>query len=99
MPKGANPAGKVASVKPPEGVTRAKFLSSTTMRLLWKSAAYRKLAVPLLAMASPLKTAPPAALSYASLACVPSTVGAHPEMVPDSVAKRNRDAAVTVPLV
>ena len=39
MPKGAKPAGMLASVKPPAGVTLAYVWSKTSILALWKSVA------------------------------------------------------------
>src|SRR5438105_4166042 len=62
MPNGAKPASAGSgSVKPPAKVTLWKAVSKTSTVPARKLAAYRKLAVPLLASASPLYTGPLAA--------------------------------------
>src|SRR5689334_5208580 len=43
MPNGAKPAGNDGSRKPPGMATFVKVLSNTSILLLWKSVAYRKL--------------------------------------------------------
>src|SRR6266851_6720647 len=86
MPNGAKFASTCASVNV---VIRVKFLSYISTTPSWKLVAYRKWPVGVLAMASPLYTAPAPEWSTAIMACVPLTVGLQPRMVPSSVAKRN----------
>src|SRR2546426_8235547 len=84
--------GRVASENAPAAsVTGLNELSKTSIRLLWKSAAYSRLPLPPALSASPLYTAPVATeLSITRIAWVASTLGAHPAMTPSSVAKMNR---------
>src|SRR5215467_8671289 len=70
-------------------LTRLKPLSYISTWPAEKLAAYRKLPSEVLAMANPLYTAPEPELSTAIMACVLSTAGLQPRMVPSSVAKRN----------
>src|SRR5579864_2097390 len=93
IPKGANPAGIVGSVKL---LTRLKLLSNTSTVPNRKFVANRNLPVGVATRASPLYTAPTSPAwsvaverSTAMMAWVGSTVGFQPTMAPSSVAKRN----------
>src|ERR1051325_4330612 len=84
MPREAKPGGRLASVNE---LIRWNCRSKTSTALLRKSVANNKLPRELLALASPLYTAPEPELSTARIAAVPLTLGFQPEMVPSSVAK------------
>src|ERR1700748_2353922 len=89
MPKGLKPAGRFGSTKVPEAVMGAKFLSNISTLPLWKSAAYSVFAPALLAIARPVYSVALALLSTAVIACVASSFGDQPAIVPASVAKMN----------
>lgn len=80
-------AGRFGSLNLPPVLTGLNAASNTSIVPALKLAAYRKLAPPLLPIASPLYTAPDPELSTLSTALVPPF---HPEIVPSSVAKMNR---------
>src|SRR5579864_4904075 len=93
IPKGANPAGIVGSVKV---LTKLKLLSNTSTVPKRKSVAYRNFPAGVVTNARPLYTAPTSPAwsvaverSTAMMAWVGSTLGFQPTMVPSSVAKRN----------
>src|SRR5580704_15732939 len=94
MPKGAYPSGSVGSTKAnavAEAVCLVKCASNTSTLLPCKSVAYKKLPAPLFAIASPLYTAPSTAVK-AVMACVRSTPGDQPAIMPPSPAKMKCDA-------
>src|ERR1700730_15941711 len=93
MPKGANSAGIVGSVKL---LTKLKLLSNTSTVPKRKFVAYRNFPVGVVTSARPLYTAPTSPAwsvavdgSTAMIACVGSTPEFQPTMVPSSVVKRN----------
>src|SRR5690348_6521166 len=89
IPKGANPAGTDGSLNEPAGVTSWKLPSKTSTRLLWKSVANNSSPFDDDASARPLKTAPLAESSTATIAWVGETDLFQPRIFPASVAKRN----------
>ena len=88
--KGAKPEGTDGSVKFPESVAGVNFESKTSILLLEKFAARRKLPAPLFAIARPVYTAPEAELFATTTAF--ATLGFHAEIVPSSASKMKNAA-------
>src|ERR1035438_5338179 len=89
IPNRGNPAGIVGSVKE---LTRLKFASYISTLLFQLSAANRKFPDALLVIASPVYTAPEPELFTAMMAEFGFDCGAHPLIVPSSVANRKIEA-------
>src|SRR4051794_22238045 len=90
MLKGAKPAGIPEPGNPPETVASCQALSNTSIVPAFKFAAYSSGPEAVTPDASPLYTAPEDHLATITFALPASTAGSQPEIVPDSVANRNR---------
>src|SRR5579871_3718029 len=89
MLNGAKPAGTPGSTNTFAFVTGLKDPSKTSILPLWKFVARISGADEVPVSAQPLYRAPEAALSTRTLACIASTDGAQPEMMPSWEQKRN----------